>query len=111
MHDPQHLLPSRPGQSVILVVDDEVMVRNVARIILEKQGYFILAAADGEEALQIARKFPGAIDLVLSDINMPRIDGLQLMNKLLGERPGVKILLMSGQADGPAGGVAFLRKP
>jgi CheY-like chemotaxis protein len=54
MEDPQHLRPARPDQTVILIVDDEVMVQNVARITLEADGYFVLTAHDGEEALHIS---------------------------------------------------------
>ncbi len=64
MEDPEHLCPSRPDQTVILVVDDEVMIRNIAQITLETVGYFVLAAHDGEEALHISRKFPGTIHAV-----------------------------------------------
>jgi ActR/RegA family two-component response regulator len=61
MEDPEHLHPARPDQTVILVVDDEVMVRNIVQITLEADGYFILAAHDCEEALHLSRKFPGTI--------------------------------------------------
>jgi CheY-like chemotaxis protein len=54
MDNPENLRPSRPDQTVILVVDDEVMIRNVARLVLEREGYFILAAHDGEEALHLS---------------------------------------------------------
>jgi CheY-like chemotaxis protein len=66
-----------------VVVDDEVMIRNVVRIMLEKVGYFILAAHDGEEALHISRKFPGTIHAVLSDVKMPKMDGLELRERML----------------------------
>ena len=112
MEEPEHLRPARPDQTVILVVDDEVMIRNVARITLEADGYFILTAHDGEEALHISRSFPGTIHAVLSDVKMPKMDGLELREWILKERPGVAILLMSGYADAtlPAG-AAFLAKP
>ena len=112
MEDPEHLRPARPDQTVILLVDDEVMIRNVARISLEADGYFILTAHDGEEALHISREFPGTIHAVLSDVNMPKMDGLELREWILKERPGIPILLMTGYADAalPAG-AAFLAKP
>ena len=56
MENPEHLRPTRPDQTVILVVDDEVVIRNVVRIALEQEGYYILASADGEEALHLSRK-------------------------------------------------------
>jgi len=112
MEDPEHLRPARPDQTVILVVDDEVMIRNVAHITLEADGYFILAAHDGEEALHISRSFPGTIHAVLSDVRMPKMDGMQLRERILKERPGIKILLMSGYVDAsPLINVPFLAKP
>ena len=99
MQDPEHLRPARPDQTVILIVDDDVMVRNVARITLEADGYFTLTAHDGEEALHISREFPGTIHAVLSDVKMPKMDGLELRDWILKERPGVAILLMSGYVD------------
>jgi two-component system cell cycle sensor histidine kinase/response regulator CckA len=111
MEDPEHLRPSHPDQLVILVVDDEVIVRNVARITLEADGYFVLDAHDGEEALHISRRFPGTIHAVLSDVVMPEIDGLQLRERILTERPGIKVLLMSGRMDSLPTCLPFLAKP
>jgi DNA-binding NtrC family response regulator len=112
MEDPEHLRPSHPDQPVILVVDDEVMIRNIARITLEADGYFVLAAHDGEEALHISRKFPGTIHALLSDVIMPKVDGLQLRERILTERPGIQVLLMSGNIDSaPPFEVPFLAKP
>jgi DNA-binding NtrC family response regulator len=108
----QHLLPPQPDQTVILVVDDEVMLQNAARITLEADGYFILTAHDGEEALHISREFPGTIHAVLSDVRMPKMDGILLRERILVERPGIPILLMSGYVDAaPPFGVPFLTKP
>jgi len=90
MEDPEHLRPSHPDQPVILIVDDDVMIRNIARITLEADGYFILAAHDGEEALHISRKFPGTIHAVLSDVMMPKVDGLQLRERILTEVPAFR---------------------
>jgi len=111
MEDPEHLRPARPDQTVILIVDDEVMIRNIARITLEADGHFILAAHDGEEALHISRSFPGTIHAVLSDVVMPKIDGLQLREQILMERPGILVLLMSGKIDAAPPSVPFLAKP
>src|ERR1041384_6601412 len=99
MENPEHLRPSSPDQTVIVVAEDEVMIRNIVRITLEAEGYFILAADDGEEALEIARKFPGTIHAVLSDVQMPKMDGLELRKRILEERPDTKVLLMSGYVD------------
>jgi two-component system, cell cycle sensor histidine kinase and response regulator CckA len=110
MQNPDHLLPLKPGQPVILLVDDEPMILNLARIVLEDEGYFILTAGDGEEALFLSRTFPGTIHLLLSDVKMPKMDGLQLTEQLAGERPATKVLLMSGQVDSAVGQI-LLRKP
>ena len=111
MNNPQSLLPSNPDQTVILVVDDEPIILNVVRIMLEKEGYLILHACDGEEALLVARRYPGTINLLLSDILMPRLDGYGLRERLLVERPAVRVLMMSGQVSEPRRGSRFLRKP
>jgi CheY-like chemotaxis protein len=112
MEDPEHLRPSRLDQTVILIVDDDVMIRNVARITLEADGYFILTAHDGEEALHISRRFPGTIHAILSDLMMPKIDGLELRERILKQRPGVRVLLMSGYVGAAVPfDVAFLKKP
>src|SRR5579863_2128622 len=101
MDNPEHLLPSDPHQTVILLVDDEPMIRNVARITLEAEGYFILTASDGNEAMFISGKFPGTIHALLSDIRMPKMDGLELRKRIQKERPIIKILLMSGHVIDP----------
>ena len=112
MEDPEHLRPSHPDQPVILIVDDDVMIRNIARITLEADGYFILAAHDGEEALHISRKFPGTIHALLCDVIMPKVDGLQLRERILTERPRIQVLLMSGYVDAsPLINGPFLAKP
>ena len=54
------------------------MVRNMACIALEAEGYFVLAAGDGEQALSMSRQFPGKIHALLSDVKMPNLDGLEL---------------------------------
>jgi len=99
-------------QTVILIADDEALIRIVAKIALEKKGYLILTCQDGEEALHISRSFPGIIHAVLSDVKMPKVNGLELREQILAERPGIKVLLMSGQMDSRLpSNVEFLRKP
>jgi CheY-like chemotaxis protein len=100
---------------VILIAEDEVMVRNLLRHILHAEGHEILAAADGYEALELSRKYDGTIDLLITDVKMPRMDGLKLIEELLAERPNIKVLVMSGHASeelrGKNAGFPFLRKP
>jgi len=111
MQHSKHLRPSNSEQTVILLADDEVLIRNVARKVLQSAGYFVLAANDGEEALNISRQYPGTIHALLSDVNMPNLDGLELREQILFERPETKVMLMSGQAESPAKSIPFLRKP
>jgi CheY-like chemotaxis protein len=95
---------------VILIADDEVFVLNVVRLTLEQDGYFILTASDGDEALFISRQYPGRIDLVISDITMPKLSGFEVKERILAERPGTKVLLISGHSQTVVG-IPFLRKP
>ena len=83
-------------QPVILVADDEPLVRNLATLLMQKEGYFVLSAADGDEGLELSRKYPGSIELVITDVQMPRLNGSDLCAHLLEERPGIKVLMMSG---------------
>jgi hypothetical protein len=83
-------------QSVILVADDEVLIRNLVTLLMQKEGHFVLSAADGHEGLELSRKYAGTIDLVITDVEMPRLNGTDLCAHLLEERPGIKVLVMSG---------------
>lgn len=83
-------------QSVILVADDEALVRNLVTLLLQYEGYIVLSAADGHEGLELSRRYPGKIDLVITDVDMPRMNGTDLCGHLLEERPGIKVLVMSG---------------
>jgi PAS domain S-box-containing protein len=86
------------GFERILVVDDEEGVRRVATRVLTKCGYHVEEARDGEEALAMARAAPTPFDLVLSDLAMPKMNGLQLYEALRGQGSGPPVLLMSGYA-------------
>ena len=110
MNNPDNLKPAHANQTVILIAEDEVMVANVVRIILEKDGYFILTGSDGEAALSISRQYPGPIHLLLSDIKMPKLNGLELRERILEERPDTKILFMTGETE-HIGATPVLRKP
>src|SRR5690242_5011605 len=99
-------------QRVILVAEDEPTVLDFVRMALESAGYHVLSARDGLEAIEVARAFPGAIDAVLSDVRMPRLDGPGLVERLSRQRLGLRVIFMSGQTDGsPLFGAAFLPKP
>jgi len=84
------------GCETILVVDDEDSVRNVTVRILQLQGYMVIEAIDGVEALQIVDQYSGDIHLLLSDMMMPRLGGIELATKMMETRPSLKVLLMSG---------------
>jgi CheY-like chemotaxis protein len=83
-------------QPVILVADDEALIRNLVTLLLQHDGYFVLSPADGHEGLELSRKYPGAIDLLITDIDMPRMTGTDLSGHLMEERPGIKVLVMAG---------------
>jgi CheY-like chemotaxis protein len=87
------------GSETILVVEDEEAVRGLTSRILEKQGYRVLSAQHGREAMDIATKEVGIIDLVLTDIVMPGMNGRGLVERLAGIRPRMKSLYMSGYTD------------
>jgi len=88
--------PVSPEHSVILVADDDVFVRNLVTHLLQRQGYVVLSASDGQEGLELSRKYPGSIDLLITDVEMPRLNGMDLSTHLLEERPRIKVIVMSG---------------
>ena len=87
------------GTETVLVVEDEDAVRLIVRRVLRDQGYEILEARDGNEALRVCAQRGDAIDLVLSDVIMPGMGGRELSRALAASRPGVPILFMSGYND------------
>jgi PAS domain S-box-containing protein len=103
------------GHETILVAEDEASIRLLAREILEGQGYTVLEAAGPDEALRRAAEHAGPIHLLLTDVIMPGMSGVDLARDLLARRPGLRIVYMSGYADRavPADvpGVAFVQKP
>lgn len=88
-------MPLPPGKATILVVDDEVSLRHILVRQLRNEGYTVLEAGYGLEALEVARNSPEPIDLVLSDIVMPGMIGTELAQRLLVEHPGIHVVLMS----------------
>lgn len=107
-----------PSETVVLVAEDETFVRELIGRILGAEGFKVLAAANGEHALEVARRFAGRIDLLLSDVMMPKMNGRELAEKLAAERPGIKVLFISGYTDDLInaqgmlpGGHYLLRKP
>jgi len=106
------------GTETVLLVEDAAAVRAVARQVLQRQGYNVLEASDGEDALHLAARYQGTIDLVLTDVVMPRAGGRELAERLLTVRRDTRVLYMSGYTDDSVvrhgileGGVAYLQKP
>jgi CheY-like chemotaxis protein len=109
---------SLEGRETVLVVEDEEMVRTLARRMLEGSGYSVLIASTPGEALRACKQYQGEIDLIVTDVVMPQMSGGELAARLAELRPGTPILFMSGYADDAIGhrgvlddGIAFLQKP
>ena len=108
----------RQGTETVLVVEDAASVRTVMRQGLERYGYTVLEAPDGDTALQLAAKHHGPIHLLLTDVVMPGVSGRQLADQLVRLRPGIKVLYASGYTDDAIihhgilePGIAYLQKP
>ena len=106
------------GNETILLVEDEAQIRSLACSALQEEGYTVLAAADGEAALQVSRQYFGPIHLIVTDVVMPGMSGVSLSNQVVALRPTTKVLYISGYTDGelrrydaPHDKFAFLPKP
>ena len=113
-----NLRQSGRGSETILLVEDETAVRKLAGDVLARQGYEVLVCSHAEEALQVAAAHPGSVDLLITDVVMPGLRGPELAARLLAERPGCRVLYVSGYAPEAAvrqgmlaPGQAFLAKP
>lgn len=84
---------------VILLVEDESMVREVTREVLLHAGYHVLEASSARDALQLASQHAGRIDLLLTDVIMPEMNGAELANQLQTLQPGLVTVFMSGYAE------------
>src|SRR5208283_2870792 len=112
-------LPRRDhGQETILLVEDETHLRRLARQYLETQGYKVLEAEDGAAALQIVDGYRGTIDLLLTDVVMPGMNGRELATNIVKLLPDMRVLYMSGYSENAVGhdgtldaGVNLLQKP
>ena len=106
------------GSETVLVVEDEPAVLTLSRRALEAQGYVVLAASDAAAALQVVERHGGTIHLLLTDVVMPGMSGRDLADRLAAQRPGIRVLYMSGypgdavvQHGTLPSGSAFLQKP
>jgi PAS domain S-box-containing protein len=106
------------GGETVLIAEDESSVRALIARVLRERGYTVLEAPDGMEALRVARDCSGNIDLIVTDVVMPKLSGTELVSQLETTKPGIKALYLSGYTDssivhhgllGPK--VAFLQKP
>jgi two-component system cell cycle sensor histidine kinase/response regulator CckA len=88
-----------PSSETILIVEDEETVRKLTHQVLKMQGYTVLEACDGTEALSICDQQDVTIDLMLTDVVMPRISGAELAKRALSMRPEMKVMCMSGYPD------------
>jgi CheY-like chemotaxis protein len=84
------------GTATVLVVEDEVSVRELEALILRELGYTVLEAASGSEALRTMQDLASEVDLALIDVVMPEMSGMELASRLEVLRPGVKVLFVSG---------------
>jgi CheY-like chemotaxis protein len=98
-HRRPHLAPPPQRSVTILVVEDNDNLRNLLHRTLKGNGFSVLPAADGAEALRLCQQHDGTIDLVVSDIVMPRLNGLELEERIRVTRPETKFLFMTGFGD------------
>ncbi len=109
----------KPLEQVVLLAEDEAPVRAFVKTILQREGYQVLEAADGRGAMALAHKMNFAIDLLVTDIKMPGMDGLALAQALKEVRPEIPVVYMSGftdeagsnALDRPSEGSVFICKP
>jgi PAS domain S-box-containing protein len=106
------------GSETVLLVEDEDGVRALSRHVLLSSGYIVLEAHDGVEAIRVAEQHTGRIDLLLTDVVMPRMSGREVAERLAGMHAGMKVLFLSGYTDDAVvrhgileAEVAFLQKP
>ena len=119
MHAESEPAPARDqANATILVVEDADDLREITELILTRNGYRVITAANGPEALEVVKQRGGAIDLLLTDVVMPLMQGRELAQQVEAMQPGVRVLFMSGYAQPILGvggaledGVLLLEKP
>jgi CheY-like chemotaxis protein len=113
-----HVREQRPAASqTILLVDDDQKICQLTSHQLQRHGFHVLAAGDPQTALGLAKSYPGHIDLVIADVIMPGMSGLEFAECMRGNRPLTPVIFISGLAGAPnvpygeAAGTTFLEKP
>jgi CheY-like chemotaxis protein len=91
--------PPVGGSETILLVEDEALLRELTRDLLEAHGYEVLSAGTGAEAVAISERYRGRIHLLLTDVVMPGVHGRELARQVQAHRPDVKVLYMTGYTD------------
>jgi CheY-like chemotaxis protein len=119
--EPSEAEVTRPRAEVsetILVVEDAEDLREISELILKRRGYHVITASNGLDAIMAATNHKGTIDLLLTDVVMPLMQGPELASRIAALRPGIRILFMSGYAQpilgdrgNLDGGVLLLEKP
>jgi PAS domain S-box-containing protein len=109
-------VPSTAGTETVLLVEDEAALRNVCRVYLESKGYTVLEAGNAKEAMRICQSHNRPIHVLITDIVMPGLGGLELAKSALELRPALSVVLVSGYTDRPLDREAigfgkFLQKP
>ncbi len=107
---PRESAESTRGSETVLVVEDDDPLRRLVVRILKSNGYNVLEARHGHDALQICGAYKGTIDLIVTDIIMPQMTGHELANRLTSMRPKLKVLYMSGYTDDTIGHLGILKQ-
>lgn len=107
---------SKQVQQKVLLVDDEWAVRVFVANVLQREGYEILEAADGMDALALVQQMRGAVDVLVTDVRMPRMTGIELVKNVKAEFPGIPVVYISAkhlkrELHNPQCRTIFLQKP
>ncbi len=116
--DKQQVETIPAGQETVLLAEDDATIRRMIKTSMEAEGYTILEATDGQEAIEVSNSFEGDIHLLLTDVIMPKKNGQELANTLQQKRPEMEVIFMSGYTDDAIShhgvlepGVHFIQKP
>jgi CheY-like chemotaxis protein len=116
--EPSPAKPEGGAGTTVLVVEDESALREVTRRILVRNGYRVMVAANGQEAIDIAARSPDHIEVLLTDVVMPQMQGKEVAGRIRALQPGIRVLFMSGYTQGLLGaqgvlepGISLIEKP